>query len=773
MDFLDSLNPKQREAVELPNEHALILAGAGSGKTRVLTTRIAWLLSQGRAAPWEILAVTFTNKAAREMKTRLEAMLSADVNSMWVGTFHGIAHRLLRAHAQDVGLPKTFQIIDQSDQLSLIKRIMKEAGINTDDNDPKAFQSAINHAKERGLRASDMSAGDKPGAAQGIYAAYEMRCRREGLVDFAELLLSSLELLEKNQEIREHYAQRFKFILIDEFQDTNALQYRWIKALCAPGSKESAVFCVGDDDQSIYAFRGARVGNMADFVREYGVSHIVKLEQNYRSTSHILDAANAVISFNQDRMGKSLWTSAGKGEPIGLYHAGDDREEAWSIVQEIMNRRRSGARYSDFAVLYRNNSQSRVIEQYLTANSMPYRIYGGLRFFDRQEIKDVTAYLRLLVKPDDVSLQRVINQPPRGIGSATMEKLSQRARAMNVSLWEALTSALQTPGEAAFSRAGHFVQLIETMRKQCEGSGLAKVVSDVIDASGLKNHYSKQPDKDIRLENLSELVSAASNYCQENDIEQEQSALTVAPGGEMSPLDGFIAQAVLESDDKSESTTLDAVQLMTVHASKGLEFDTVFLSGLEKGLFPHPPKEHEDVVRSENEERRLLYVAMTRARKHLRISWCEERMLYGNRRPAGASPFIKEIPDSETVRIRSRFDSMRSTVQSGFGTPRSASDYVRRGIDSRTGGFSGSAGYGSRSRSEESFSRYSQIPRPIKEENPWGLSPGDKVRHAKFGVGTVLRLVNAQSESDATVWIRFGIGNKELMLRIARLEKIS
>lgn len=755
MNLLESLNPKQREAVELPAEHALILAGAGSGKTRVLTTRIAWLLSNSKAYPSQILAVTFTNKAAREMKTRLEAMLGTDISSMWVGTFHAIAHRLLRAHVTEAGLPKTFQIIDQSDQLSLIKRVMKEAGINPDENDPKSVQAAINHAKERGLRASDISAGfGKNEVLRGIYAAYEGRCRREGLVDFAELLLACVELLEKNPLLREHYSKRFKFILVDEFQDTNALQYRWIKVLSHPAEHTSAVFCVGDDDQSIYAFRGARVGNMADFVREYQVKHIVKLEQNYRSTSHILNAANAVISHNKDRMGKNLWTSAGQGDPVALYHAGDDREEALSVVQEIMSRHRSGARYSGCAVLYRNNAQSRIIEQYLTVNAVPYRIYGGLRFFDRQEVKDVMAYLRLLVNPDDVSFQRVINQPPRGIGQTTLARIVNRAKANDTGLWQALVSGLAESTDAGLTRAAGFVHLIEDMKRKCETLPLDKVVATVIQESGLKDYYSRAQDKDIRLENLSELVSAASSFCQENDIDPEESALRVMPGSEMSPLDGFIAQAVLESDAQGDAKVGDAVQLMTVHSSKGLEFNTVFLTGLEDGLFPHPAKDHEDAERANDEERRLLYVAMTRARKYLRISWCEQRRLYGDLRLTGESSFLKEIPETETQRIQSRYDALCSVVNRG--SSRYGSDTSWRSAPRETV-------------RDSAFTSVSRTP----EANPWNFFPGDKVLHRKFGVGTVLKLVNAQSKTAASAWVQFSCGRKELLLMVAKLEKVS
>lgn len=761
MDILDSLNPKQREAVTLPAEHALILAGAGSGKTRVLTTRIAWLLSTGKAKPWEILAVTFTNKAAREMKTRLEAMLGTGSQDMWVGTFHGICHKLLRRHAEEAGLSKTFQIIDQSDQLSLVKGILKRKYKEVDNDVAKKYLWTINHEKERGLRAKDFPHSRFDDETRAIYLSYEALCRREGLVDFAELLLSSVELFHNNEAIREHYANRFKFILIDEFQDTNVLQYRWIKALSRPSNNEGSVFCVGDDDQSIYAFRGARVDNMTDFVNEYDVKHVVKLEQNYRSTSHILNAANAVIANNRDRLGKNLWTSAGEGSLIGLYECMSANEEARSLTQEILSRRRLGARFSDFAVLYRNNAQSRIIEKFLVNSLVPYRIYGGLRFFDRQEVKDVLAYLRLVAHPDDVNFERVINKPARGIGEATFEKITQRAQERNISLWSALKTAIDAKETSGLARAIDFVHLIEKMRSDYAKSNLEDLVKGVVKDSGLYAYYENQQDKSIRLENLDELIRAAAAYAQENDLDQEQSAMSVQTEDGVSALDGFLAQCTLESEGRNSEVGSDAVQLMTVHASKGLEFDTVFLCGLEEGTFPHKAEEREDPQRKFAEERRLLYVAITRAKKHLRISWCRNRIVYGGSRDFNRSQFLKEIPEADSVWLNEYGEKINPFELTHVAMPQY--DYRKNNEVS-----SSRTSYGPVKDALFSFKK-----NRITGSNPWNLNAGDKVRHKKFGEGIVLRLTNAQSEDLATAWIDFRGQKKELLLKLAKLEKPS
>ncbi|MBO5658795.1 MAG: UvrD-helicase domain-containing protein [Duodenibacillus sp.] len=806
-DLTASLNPMQRAAVELPAEHGLILAGAGSGKTRVLTTRIAWLIANGFAYPSQILAVTFTNKAAREMRTRLESMLSVDVSRMWVGTFHGIAHKLLRLHAVEAGLPKTFQIIDSSDQLSLIKRIMKEAGIDTEQNDPRKFQSMVNDFKEKGMRAAAVTISDTNQSGMGVYRAYENRCQREGLVDFAELLLRSVELLENNALLREHYAERFRFILVDEFQDTNVLQFRWIKALAHPTKGTNCVFCVGDDDQSIYAFRGARVGNMADFIRDYGVKHIVKLEQNYRSTSHILDAANAVIANNENRMGKNLWTDSGAGEPITVYEALDDRDEARTITQDIMSRHRSGTPWSHCAVLYRNNAQSRIIEQYFTANGVPYKIYGGLRFFDRQEVKDVTAYLRVMNNPDDTSLLRVINHPPRGIGATSVGRLQQAAQARGLSLWDTLGAWQDDP--SVIKRIAPFIDLIEALKDECAGLNLPDTINRLMEKTGLKAYYEAQKDKDIRLENLAEIVTAAEGFYRENDIDDDAPAFERIEGGDMSPVDGFLAQATLEADDKNEAEVQEAVQMMTVHASKGLEFPHVYLCGVEEGLFPHSARPGEDEAKALAEERRLMYVAMTRAQRRLRISWCAQRMLYGETRSNLGSSFLDEIPSEHVVVQESALKREAGATQSysrrgsgewGGGYGRSSGGYGNYGGNSGSyGAGARSSGYASRSSDygERTYGqtrsggwRSGQVGRAsdylnekqsmnavpsVKSkaaENRWGLQVGDKVQHAKFGVGVVERLVNVQDEANAQVRVKFGIGVKELLLQYAKLTKV-
>ena len=808
-DLVTTLNPMQRSAVELGAVHSLILAGAGSGKTKVLTTRIAWLLANGMAYPSQILAVTFTNKAAREMRTRLEAMLPVDLSRLWMGTFHGIAHKLLRLHAQEAGLPATFQIIDSSDQLSLVKRIMKEAGVDPELREPKSVQAMINRFKEKGLRSSAITVADTDNTGQSLYQIYEARCQKEGLVDFAELLLRSLELLENNAILREHYAERFRYILVDEFQDTNVLQYRWIQALSNPKKQQARVFCVGDDDQSIYAFRGACVGNMAEFVKDYKVENVIRLEQNYRSTSHILDAANAVIAHNTDRMGKNLWTDSGAGDPIQIYYAADDRDEARSITQDVMVQRRNGVRYSDCAVLYRNNSQSRIIESYFTANGIPYRIYGGLRFFDRAEVKDVTAYLRVMTSPDDTSVLRVINHPPRGIGATTVQRATEQAAAEGKSLWEVIAEA---KANSSLQRATVFVELIERMKKECAGMNLADTVKAVIDLSGLKAHYELQRDRDIRLENINEVVSAAQGYCDENDLDADAPAFDVVPGGEMSPAAGFLSQAVLEADDKNDGAEArDEVQMMTVHASKGLEFEQVYLTGLEQGLFPHGVRPDEDAQKSLSEERRLMYVAMTRARKRLRISCCAVRMLYGRTAANEPSQFLEEIPAEHTHELNERASAdADSSDRYGRGGSRYGSGYG--GGYSKSCGSGGSSGYGSRSGlgsgSYSATSYRSDYKRPptgvgakkldsdawksagvrrasdfapratesglgsirAKKEaaNAYGLSVGDKIEHKIFGVGVVEAIRYPEKPDQTLLKVKFASGSKELLAHIVR-----
>jgi DNA helicase-2/ATP-dependent DNA helicase PcrA len=616
MDILSGLNPEQTEAVTLPHRSALILAGAGSGKTRVLTSRIAYLIQKRGASPFEILAVTFTNKAAREMMARISAMLPISIRGMWIGTFHGLCNRMLRAHHKDAGLPETFQILDSSDQLSMIKRVVKNLNIDDEKYPPKELQHFINGNKEEGLRPHDLTTYDTfSRTRQQIFEAYEAQCNREGAVDFAELLLRCYELLKRNELVREHYRNRFKHILIDEFQDTNRLQYKWIKLLAG---SDTSVFAVGDDDQSIYAFRGANTGNMLEFERDFEVDDVIKLEQNYRSHGNILDAANAVIRHNTARMGKNLWTSDAGGEKLRFYQAPTDLLEAEYIVEEIASLAREGVSLSDIALLYRSNAQSRVLEHALFNANLPYRVYGGLRFFERQEIKHALAYLRLVHSfDDDGAFLRIVNFPARGIGAKTIESLQSDAG--SASLW--------TKAHGRNRKLDEFVNLVESMKQAVSGASLPEMVETVIEMSGLKSHYLNDKDGEDRLENLGELVNAAALFESEGD-----------------PLVEFLSHAALEAGERQSGEGEEAVQLMTVHSAKGLEFHSVFLSGLEEGLFPHSNSRND--AGGLEEERRLMYVAMTRARRRLYLSCAQSRMLHGQTNYNIPSRFLKEIPEN-------------------------------------------------------------------------------------------------------------------------------
>ncbi|HEU4646896.1 MAG TPA: UvrD-helicase domain-containing protein, partial [Burkholderiales bacterium] len=610
---LEHLNPEQLAAVSLPEGHALILAGAGSGKTRVLTTRIAWLLQSGAVSPAGVLAVTFTNKAAREMLTRLSAMIAVNPRGMWIGTFHGLCNRMLRAHHREAGLPREFQILDSQDQLVAVKRLLRAMNVDEDRFAPRDVQYFIMGRKEEGLRAADVPVTDETTRRQvELYAAYDEQCRREGVVDFAELLLRSYELLSRNEPLREHYRARFRHLLVDEFQDTNKLQYRWLKLLAGPGA---SLFAVGDDDQSIYAFRGANVGNMADFEREYRVAKVVRLEQNYRSQGNILDAANALIAHNTGRLGKNLWTAAGAGEALRVFEAQSDVDEARWIVEEIRALKRDEARLDQIALLYRSNAQSRVLEHALFTAGLPYRVYGGLRFFERAEVKHALAYLRLVALPaDDNAFLRVVNFPTRGIGARTLEALQDAAKAAGRNLYE---TALADPGKAA-----PFVALIESLREEVQGLTLAEKVEHVVAKSGLLEHFKREREGADRLENLGELVNAAAAFSVE-DIEIES-------GEDADPLVAFLTHAALEAGEHQAGEGQEALQLMTIHSAKGLEFEAVFVSGLEEGLFPHEQSLLEKS--SLEEERRLMYVALTRARRRLYLSFAQTRMLHGQTR---------------------------------------------------------------------------------------------------------------------------------------------
>ncbi len=599
----------------------MVLAGAGSGKTRVLTTRIAWLIQTERVSPPGVLAVTFTNKAAKEMQTRLTAMLPINTRGMWIGTFHGLCNRLLRAHHREAGLPELFQIFDQADQLAAIKRLLKALNIDTERFPPRTVQSFINQNKEAGRRAAKVDAWDPfSRRLNEIYAEYDAQCQREGVVDFAELLLRSYELLSKNAPLREHYQARFRQILVDEFQDTSQLQYAWLKLLAG---QNAVLFAVGDDDQSIYAFRGAYVGNMGQLIEDLHLDAPIKLTQNYRSHSNILDAANAVIAHNSGRLGKDLWTDAGQGEPLRHFKAWNDSEEARFIVEEARSLQGEGVHYSDIAALYRANAQSRAIEHALFSAGIPYRVYGGLRFFERTEIKHALAYLRLIANPeDDNAFLRVVNFPARGIGARSLEQIDTAARSSGTSLWQAACR-----GGTAGGKIAAFVHLIEALQTECASLPLQEKIGVVIDRSGLLAHYRNEKEGEDRVENLGELTNAAVAFAAESDD---------------TSLAGFLGHAALEAGEHEAVVGQDAVQLMTVHAAKGLEFHTVFLSGLEEGLFPHENALQES--EGLEEERRLMYVAMTRARVRLYLLHSESRMLHGQVRYGIASRFLDEIP---------------------------------------------------------------------------------------------------------------------------------
>ncbi len=643
--FLAGLNSQQHEAVTLARQSALIVAGAGSGKTRVLTMRIAYLIQTDQVSPAGILAVTFTNKAAREMLARLSALLPINTRGMWVGTFHGLCNRLLRTHHREASLPALFQILDSQDQLAVVKRLMKTLQIDDDKYPPKQVQHFINHHKEEGQRAAQVEAPDRfTQQMQVIYAAYDTQCHREGVVDFAELLLRSYELLQRNESLRHHYHQRFQHILVDEFQDTNRLQYLWLKLLANPGG---TIFAVGDDDQSIYAFRGAQARNMQDFAQEFDVGHVIKLEQNYRSHGNILEAANTLISHNTDRLGKNLWTADGNGERLRVFEAATDRDEATFIVNEVRTLTRDGVRLDDIALLYRANAQSRVLEHALFSAGLSYRVYGGQRFFERKEIKDALAYLRLMANSnDDGAFQRIVNVPPRGIGARTLEQLAAVARQQVISLWSA---AQRCPLSGRAGQAvNRFIQGIESLRDSCRDLPLPKQVDNMLMHSELLTHYQKDKQDADRLQNLNELVNAATAFIAEADNHWPDEAKIEAPSStdsdqtDNASLAAFLAHAALEAGEHQAGSGQDALQLMTVHAAKGLEFNAVFISGLEDGLFPHENSRME--ADGLAEERRLLYVAITRARRHLTLSFSQSRMLHGQMRYNVPSRFLEEIP---------------------------------------------------------------------------------------------------------------------------------
>ncbi|WP_382159650.1 UvrD-helicase domain-containing protein [Hydrogenophaga sp. ANAO-22] len=796
--LLAGLNAEQSAAVLLPAEHALILAGAGSGKTRVLTTRIAWLLQSGQVSPGGILAVTFTNKAAKEMMTRLSAMLPINVRGMWIGTFHGLCNRFLRAHHKLANLPATFQILDTQDQLSAIKRLCKQFNVDDERYPPKQIQYFISGCKEDGQRPRDVPARDEETRKKiELYALYEEQCQREGVVDFGELMLRSYEVLRDNDPVREHYQRRFRHILIDEFQDTNRLQYAWIKMFSAPPlegltSPGNAVFAVGDDDQSIYAFRGARVGNMADFVREFNVRHQIKLEQNYRSVSNILDSANQLISHNTHRLGKNLRTDAGAGEPVRVFEATSDFAEAQWMVDEMKQLAREGMPRSEMAVLYRSNAQSRVVETALFNAAVPYRVYGGLRFFERAEIKHALAYLRLLENAhDDTSFLRVVNFPPRGIGARSIEQLQDVARSSGCSLHDAVSAVTGRAGVAVSA----FVAKLDVMREQTEGRTLREIIELVLAHSGLIEHYRGEREGQDRVENLEELVNAAESFVSIEGFGRDAVALPVdelgkpltqspvsqgldpnlpvvdeplAPDAEtgetLSPLAAFLTHAALESGDNQAQAGQDAVQLMTVHAAKGLEFDCVFITGMEEGLFPH-----ENSMSDRDgleEERRLMYVAITRARKRLYLSHSQTRMLHGQTRYNLKSRFFDELPEECLKWLTPPQPAWSAPMGGGGGGGQWQNG--RRGFGGAPAALQPSWSPGFKERGDPKGLGQT-APEPDRGTE---IRAGLAVFHNKFGEGKVLAVEGAGDDARAQVnFTRHG--TKWLALSVAKLTPIA
>lgn len=715
--IIGPLNPAQREAVTSPTPALLVLAGAGSGKTRVLVHRIAWLMQMEGVSPHGILAVTFTNKAASEMRGRIESLLDISAQSLWVGTFHGLAHRLLRRHAKDAGLPDAFQILDSDDQHRLIRRVLKSLDLDEARWPPRQVQWFINAHKEEGHRARHLPEPYDPyqKQMQRIYLAYEETCERSGLVDFAELLLRAHEFLRDTPEVLEHYRRRFHHVMVDEFQDTNRIQYAWLRLLT---QERENLFVVGDDDQSIYSWRGAKVENLHRFQKDYPSHRLIRLEQNYRSTSNILNAANALIANNEGRLGKTLWTDGGVGDPISVYAAFNEQEEAYFVAERIKQWAQEGNARRDAAILYRSNAQSRQFEEKFLAMGIPYRVYGGLRFFERAEIKDTLAYLRLIAnRHDDPSFERVVNTPVRGIGAKTLDLIRDVARAERCSLWqaaEALCRDSALPVRARTPLTG-FLQLIETMSRDTAELALWEQVQHVIPASGIRAHYEKEKGEqaEARIENLDELINAARQFEYEPQLDME-----------LSKLDQFLSHAALEAGENQSDAFADCVQLMTLHAAKGLEFDLVFIVGLEEGLFPSL-QSLEEPGRLE-EERRLCYVGITRAKRKLYLTHAETRRLYGKETYPRPSRFLREIPSEHLQEVR---------MCGSIGRPMMSS-HVSSGVS----------------------------------EHASVYKLGQRVRHAKFGEGVILQYEGEGNQ--ARVQVNFAeSGTKWLMLAYANLQQ--
>ncbi len=746
VSLVAALNPAQKEAVTAPPEHRLVLAGAGSGKTRVLTHRIAWLIAVENVSPHSILAVTFTNKAASEMRGRIESLINVPVRTMWVGTFHGIAHRMLRLHWKEARLPQNFQILDADDQQRLVKRVLRSLDLPDDKWPPKLVTGFINGQKEEGRRPEGLQ--DQGDYAQRqlarVYSAYQQQCEANGLVDFAELLLRAHELCRDNAAIQAHYRNRFRHILVDEFQDTNTLQYAWLRVLAG---ERGVLFAVGDDDQSIYSWRGAKVEHMMRLSKDFEGLEVIRLEQNYRSTGTILKAANGLIARNNGRLGKNLWTEDGEGEAIQLYAAFNEYDEAEFVVNKMKSHLDGRCRYVDLAVLYRSNAQSRVLEESLIRNRIPYRIYGGLRFFERMEVKDALAYLRLTTsRDDDNSFERAVNTPARGIGATTLERLRALAREQGVSLWKVAQDAGAALGRS-HGNLKQFLDLIDGLARDIQDEPLSKMMETAIERSGLREHYKKEKGEqaESRLENLDELINAARGF--ERPAEDEGIA----------PLDSFLAHAALESGERQAGEGEDCVQLMTLHSAKGLEFPVVFLVGMENGLFPHQRAVEEGSL---EEERRLCYVGITRARKQLYLSYAEVRRVHGVEQIGSPSIFVREIPPEYIVETRPRAGILRPTFAS------SSRPY------GSGGGYSPGSNYPSRG-----GNRYDSAPSrtatsaATANEVPGGYKLGARVRHAKFGEGTILTFDGDGDRMRVEVRFREA-GTKWLMLAQARLEAL-
>lgn len=731
--ILDSLNDEQRNAVANPNQHLLVLAGAGSGKTRVLVHRIAWVLQAEQASPFAVLAVTFTNKAAREMRGRIESLLGQTFNGMWVGTFHGLAHRLLRTHWSEAGLIQDFQILDSDDQLRLIKRINRSLHIDEDKWPAKQCQWYINSQKDEGLRAANIDhfEDDYTKTMLQVYAAYEEACDRGGMIDFGEILLRAHELWLRNPQILAHYQKRFKHILVDEFQDTNSIQYAWLRVLAG---SDNHLMVVGDDDQSIYGWRGAKIENIQQFNVDFPDAEMVRLEQNYRSTSTILKAANKLIANNQGRLGKNLWTEGSEGEQISVYEAFNEQDEARFIVDRLQDWFNGGNRRSDAAILYRSNAQSRELEEALLRVGMPYRIYGGHRFYERLEIKNALSYLRLLVnRDDDTALERVINVPTRGIGGRTLDQVRNLARKDNISLWQACAKSVNET--LLSSRASNavlaFLELIDNLQSACDELELHTKAEHIIAHTGLIQHHEKEGGEKARarIENLEELVNAAGNFDDPDigeDFDLKSNAFLTA----------FLDKAALDAGDTQADESADAVQLMTLHSAKGLEFELVFLAGLEEGLFPH--KMSMDNISGLEEERRLCYVGITRAKNKLYMSHAESRRMHGDVNLCRPSRFINEIPSELIEEVR-----LKSTVsRPALGGPKLG----RANISKRLNGSV-------------------EVPQT-------DLSLGQRVTHGKFGEGVIL---NYEGQgSSARVQVNFdAVGSKWLVLSYAKLEVLA